>query len=127
MLLLLTFSIFLCVQSFFMPAHINERLDEKMRISKALVGNYPVFDYFRRFILTCYEKLYDKFKKNYSDTAFLLMKKKLPDEIVFDLLPLKIYCHLFYCHRGFDVVNKRSYCTRFYVPHRCLPDVYQMS
>ena len=66
--------------------------------------------------------MYPKFKKNYSETTLLFAKKKLLDEIIFDVLPLRVYCHLFYCNRGFNVVNKCSYCTRFYVPKSCTSD-----
>ena len=70
-----------------------------------LITNYPVFGYFTSFILSYYENLPFKFKNNYSEITFLLVKKKLLDEIIFDVLPLKIYCHLFYCDKGFNAVN----------------------
>ena len=36
------------------------------------------------------------------------------------MLPLQIYCHLFYCYRGFNVVNKCLHCTSFFIPNGCI-------
>ena len=36
-------------------------------------------------------------------------------EILFDMLPFRIFHHLFYCNRGFYVCNKFVYCARFQV------------
>ena len=36
-------------------------------------------------------------------------------DIVHDLLPFRIYCDLFYCKRGFNIIGRCQYCTRFFV------------
>ena len=82
---------------------------------KKILSNYPVYDHFRGFILSYYRNLRVKHEKIILRLLCCLWKKIL-DDIIFDILPLKTYCHLFYCNRGFDVVNKCYFCTRFYVP-----------
>ena len=54
--------------------------------------------------------------------SFCLPRKICWMKNLFDVLPLRVYCHLFYCNRGFNVVNKCSYCKRFYVPKSCTSD-----
>lgn len=51
--------------------------------------------------------------------SFCLPRKICWMKNLFDGLPLRVYCHLFYCNRGFNVVNKCSYSIRFYVPKSC--------
>ena len=45
-------------------------------------------------------------------------------DIIRVLSPFKIYCHLFYCKRGFNVAGRCQYCTRFFVDSpRTLSDI----
>ena len=45
-------------------------------------------------------------------------------DIVESLSPFGIFCHLFYCKRGFTVVGKCQYCTHFFVDsHRTSHDI----
>lgn len=62
-----------------------------------------------------YTHLHEKFDKICLETTFLYINKKLRDKVMFNILLLKIYCHLFCCCRGFNSVNKYFYCSRFCV------------
>ena len=41
--------------------------------------------------------------------AFLILRVMLSD-IVHNLLPFKIYCDLFYCKHGFNIIGRCQYC-----------------
>lgn len=64
--------------------------------------------------MSYYKYLFECYQKKCSTYTFALLKSKLKD-IVFDVLPLKTYCHLFHCCHRFNAFNKCNYCTRFYV------------
>lgn len=116
MLVLLICLTFLYAQGFFIFVHMT--INVWMRncvFQKKILSNYPVYDHCRGFILSYYRNLRVKHEKIILRLLCCLWKKIL-DDIIFDILPLKTYCHLFYCNRGFDVVNKCYFCTRFYVP-----------
>ena len=62
-----------------------------------------------------YTHLHEKFDKICLETTFLYINKKLRDKVMFNILLLKIYCHLLCCCRGFNSVNECFYCSRFCV------------
>ena len=37
------------------------------------------------------------------------------NDLVYEISLLRIYFHLFHCKRGFNVVNRCQYCTRYFV------------
>ena len=43
--------------------------------------------------------------------VFLSARCRISD-LVYEMSPLKIYCHLFHCIRGFNVVNRCQYRTK---------------
>ena len=57
------------------------------------------------------QKYFDK------DTMLIVKKKKKKkmSDIIFEMLPFRVYNHLFYCCRGFYFYNKCTFCTRFQV------------
>ena len=36
-------------------------------------------------------------------------------KVVFELIPFKIYCHTFFCQRGWTTANKCNICNRFFI------------
>ena len=69
-------------------------------------------------------ELSQKFKHDFEENVFLLVKKmkKTLDDILFEILPFRIFYHLFYCHKGFYVFDKCVFCTKFHVRKRHLSD-----
>ena len=39
----------------------------------------------------------------------------LLEEIVYDMIPFKIFCHYFYCWRGSKTAGKCGVCGRFFI------------
>lgn len=37
------------------------------------------------------------------------------NDLVYEISLLRIYFHLFHCKRGFNIVNRCQYCTRYFV------------
>ena len=59
-----------------------------------------------------------KNKKKYEKKKIIKKKKKKKkkmSDIIFEMLPFRVYNHLFYCCRGFYFYNKCTFCTRFQV------------
>ena len=52
----------------------------------------------------------------------LIVKKKLLSNVIFDTLAFRVYDHFFNCNRGFCVLNKCNFCTRFHVKDKALSD-----
>ena len=61
-------------------------------------------------------------KKNFDEDLMLIVKKKLLSDVIFDTLPFRVYDHFFNCNRGFYVLNKCNFCTRFHVKEKALSD-----
>ena len=92
-----------------------------MNVSKRLISNYLMFfGQIRCFFRKYYTRLREKFGGNFSETTFLCVEKKMMDKVLFNVLPFKIDCHLFYSCRGFNTTDKCIYCTRFNVENIAL-------
>ena len=61
-------------------------------------------------------------KKNFDEDLMLIVKTKLLSDVIFDRLPFRVYDHFFNCNRGFYVLNKCNFCTRFHVKEKALSD-----
>ena len=82
---------------------------KRLRLSKEIVGydHESLFDFLNK----CFEDLQKDIEEGYAGT-FLKRKHVFPivriklKTIVFDLLPFKIFCHLFFCYRGASCAGK---------------------
>ena len=87
-----------------------------MRISKHILG----FDdgYFK---FLCSEMsllgkdIHKKFKEAVAKNSYVFSIIDLTlIKVVFEFLPFKIYCHIFFCRRGWTTANKCNICIRFF-------------
>ena len=37
------------------------------------------------------------------------------NDLIYEMSLLRVYCHLFHCKRGFNLVNRCQYCASFFV------------
>ena len=62
------------------------------------------------------ENIHKKFKEAVVKNSYVFSIIDLTLKImVFELLPFKIYCHIFFWQRGWTTANKCNICTRFFV------------
>ena len=67
--------------------------------------------------------LSNRLQKYFDDEDLMLVvKKKIMNELIFEILPFRIFHHLFYCNRGFYMNNKCVFRTRFHVRERLFSD-----
>ena len=57
------------------------------------------------------------------ETLFCRLKETIFSDIIFEILPFRVHCHLFNCSRSYYDYNKCTFCTRFYVREKNLSDV----
>ena len=62
--IIVLFNVCLRSKFFYACTHDKKRLGMKLRISKRIVTNYPVYGHFRGFVLSYYKDLSLKFEKN---------------------------------------------------------------
>ena len=62
------------------------------------------------------ENIHKKFKEAVVKNSYVFSIIDLTLKImVFELLPFKIYCHIFFWQSGWTTANKCNICTRFFV------------
>ena len=85
----------LCSKFCYVICHKDELLDKKMAISKYLVSfNKFCYIQINRLFRSHFNNFFECYQKNFNTYTFACLGAKLK-EIVYDVLPLRIYCHLF--------------------------------
>ena len=108
------FRLSLCSKCFYLICHKNAIFDQKMTISKyPLSFDTMFYNQIDDFFASHFNDLVACYEKKFNTHTFACICAKLK-EIVYDILPFQIYCHLFHCLRGFNVVNRCQYRTKFY-------------
>ena len=72
------------------------------------------------FVFKLSHKLNSYNNKDHEDT--ILSNKTLLSDIIFEILPFRVYDHLFNCCRNCSSKNKYVFCTRFHVRERAVSD-----
>ena len=91
---------------------------KRLRLSKQLLG-YDVdaqFDFFNDTMRNLLKDIKAGFENVFVDRKFIfsVLELKLRN-ICFDLLPFRIFSHLFFCHSEARSAGRCDICTRFYV------------
>ena len=54
-------------------------------------------------------------QKYFGQDLMFVVRKKITNDLIFEILLFRIFYHLFYCDRGFYLYNKCVFCTRLQV------------
>ena len=102
---------------FYQLRYSNKSFDQKMLMSKHMITFDDGFFYFLSGELAdlSYE-IRKKFSNTYEKKFIFSVAEKKIQNLVYNLLPFKIYNHLFFCYRGcYTTGGKWKHCTRFFV------------
>ena len=116
------FNVSICSKAFYSMARENVQLKMKLKYPHSLIKCSDLFERYWGLVLSVGHEFSKKFMNYFDEDNFLLVKKKLLDDILFETLPFRIFHHLFYCNRGFYVHDKCVFCTIFHVREGYLSD-----
>ena len=79
----------------------NEQLQIKWKDYCSLIKCYDLFERYRGLAVSFSHELSQKSKNYFDEDVFLLIKKKLLDDVFFEILPFRIFHRFLYYNRGF--------------------------
>ena len=94
---LFNFSIY--SKAFYSMTRENEQLQIKLKDSHSLIKCSDLFERYWGLAISFSHELSPRYKNYLDEDVFFLVKKKLLDDILVEMLPFRIFHYLFYCNR----------------------------
>ena len=96
----------------------NKRFVEKLFHSRSLFSGATMFDHYKDVCFSFVAQLSHALNDYFDEDTFFDQKNCIMDKLIFNMLPFRVFNHLFSCSRSCYCSDVCFFCTRFNVKQK---------